>query len=101
MAKSIRVTNRPAGLIVWYGWHSWVISGFRATADPAVTNDYTVLGLYVEDVWYDRISSIWGPSNPPDTYVKVSDLPIDYKPYKEWAPEPDRDGRFLYVVPVP
>jgi hypothetical protein len=60
-----------------------------------------VIGLYVEDVWYDRISSIWGASNPPDTYVKVADLPIDYKRYREWTKEPARDGRFLFVVPQP
>jgi hypothetical protein len=104
VAKAIRITNRPAGLVVWYGWHSWVVSGFQATADPAVTDDFTVTGLYIEDVWYDRVSSIWGPSNPPDTLVKFSDLDIDYKGYHEWpmdALNQSRDGKFLFVVPVP
>ena len=101
VAKAIRLTNRPAGLVVWKGWHSWVVSGFKATADPAVTNDFSVLGLYIEDVWYPRLSSIWGYSNPPDTFVPVSDLHIDYKPYHEWTPEPARDGKFIFVVPVP
>ena len=101
VAKAIRLTNRPAGLIVWYGWHSWVVSGFKATADPALTSDYTVTGLYIEDVWYNRLSSIWGYSNPPDTFVKISDLGIDYKPYHEWTKEPARDGKFVFVVPVP
>ena len=41
-AKAIRLTGRPAGLLVWRGAHSWVMSGFRATADPAVTDDFTV-----------------------------------------------------------
>jgi len=100
VAKAIRMTNRPAGLIVWYGWHSWVVSGFKATADPALTNDFTVTGLYIEDVWYDRHSSIWGDSNPPDTFVKTSDLDIDYKPYHEWTKDPVRDGKFVFVMPV-
>jgi putative peptidoglycan lipid II flippase len=101
VAKAIRTTNRPAGLIVWYGWHSWVVSGFKATADPAATNDFTVTGLYIEDVWYNRLSSIWGYSNPPDTFVKTADLSIDYKPYHEWTKDPTRDGKFVFVVPVP
>ncbi len=101
VVKAIRATNRPAGLVVWYGWHSWVVSGFKATADPALTNDFTVTGLYIEDVWYNRLSSIWGYSNPPDTFVKTSDLDIDYKPYHEWTKDPTRDGKFLFVLPVP
>ncbi len=101
VVKAIRLTNRPAGLVVWKGWHSWVVSGFKATADPAVTNDFSVLGLYIEDVWYPRLSSIWGYSNPPDTFVPVSDLDIDYKPYREWTADPARDGKFVFVVPVP
>ena len=100
VAKAIRLTNRPAGLVVWYGWHSWVVSGFKATADPAVTDDFTVTGLYIEDVWYNRLSSIWGYSNPPDTFVKTSDLDIDYKPYHEWTKDPVRDGKFLFILPV-
>lgn len=101
VAKAIRLTNRPAGLVVWKGWHSWVVSGFKATADPAVTDNFTVLGLYIEDVWYPRLSSIWGYSNPPDTFVPVGDLKIDYKPYHEWTADPARDGKYVFVVPVP
>jgi putative peptidoglycan lipid II flippase len=101
VVKAIRLTNRPGGLVVWHGWHSWVVSGFKATADPAATNDYTVLGLYIEDVWYPRLSSIWGYSNPPDTYVPVSDLDIDYKTYHENTADPVRDGKYVFVVPVP
>ena len=100
VARAIRLTNRPGGLVVWYGWHSWVVSGFKATADPALTNDFTVTGLYIEDVWYNRLSSIWGYSNPPDTFVKTSDLSIDYKPYHEWTKDPSRDGKFVFVLPV-
>ena len=31
VATHIRDTNRPAGLLVWRGAHSWVVSGFTAT----------------------------------------------------------------------
>lgn len=101
VVRAIRQTNRPAGLIVWYGWHSWVVSGFKATADPALTSSFKVTGLYIEDVWYNRFSTIWGWSNPPDTFVPLGDLHIDYKPFHEWASYPGKDGKFVFVLPTP
>ncbi len=101
-ARQVRLTNRPAGLLVWKGVHSWVMSGFEATRDPAVTNDFTVTGVYIEDVWYPRISSIWGESNPPDTLVAVEDLPQDFMPWHLLydGPHPDKDGKYVIVIPV-
>jgi hypothetical protein len=101
VVRAIRQTGRPAGLVVWYGWHSWVVSGFKATADPAATQDFTVTGLYIEDVWYNRLSSIWGWSNPPDTFVPVGDLDIDYKPFHEWTSYPGKDGKYVFILPTP
>jgi putative peptidoglycan lipid II flippase len=105
VAKQIRVTQRPAGLIVWRGWHSWVVSGFTATADPAVTDAYSVISLRIEDVWYPRISSLWsrsrnGASRPPDSDVLVGQLPEDYLPWSQGRSYPDRDGRFVFVIPI-
>ncbi|MGA2512511.1 MAG: lipid II flippase MurJ [Candidatus Limnocylindrales bacterium] len=100
VAKQIRVTQRPAGLLVWYGWHSWVVSGFTATADPALTDSYTVLSLRIEDVWYPRISKIWGASRPPDSDVPVGQLPKDYKTWVQAKFIQGRDGYFVYVIPV-
>ena len=100
-ARAVRLTGRPAGLLVWKGAHSWVMSGFKATADPATTKDFTVTAVYIEDVWYPRHSDIWGDSNPPDTLVPVKDLPIDYKPWKRpQARYPEKDGKFVIVIPV-
>jgi putative peptidoglycan lipid II flippase len=100
VVKQIRLTMRPAGLIVWYGWHSWVVSGFVATADPLVTDDYSVTSLWIEDVWYNRLSSIWGYSSPPDTSVPFKDLPIDYKIWHQGKIYPGKEGQFVYVIPT-
>jgi hypothetical protein len=100
VVKQVRITNRPAGLIVWYGWHSWVVSGFTATADPAVTDDYSVASLMIEDVWYNRLSSIWGYSSPPDTSVPFKDLPIDYKIWHQAKIYPGKEVKFVYVIPT-
>jgi hypothetical protein len=100
-AAAIRRTGRPAGLMVWYGAHSWVMSGFTATADPASTTAFTVTAVHIEDVWYPRISSIWGASRPPDSLVPVPKLPRDFLPWKRPTGHyPDKDGRFVVVLPV-
>ena len=100
-AKALRTTGRPVGLMVWRGAHSWVMSGFTATADPALTSHYTVTAVYIEDVWFPRISNIWGASRPPDVLVPVSKLPPDFLPWKRpQARYPAKDGKYVIVIPV-
>ncbi len=100
-ARQIRATNRPAGLMVWRGAHSWVMSGFTATADPARTKSFTVTAVRIEDVWYPRLSTIWGYSRPPDSLVPVSALPRDYLPWKRPTGKyPAKDGQFVLVIPT-
>jgi putative peptidoglycan lipid II flippase len=100
VAKQIRITERPAGLLVWKGWHSWVVSGFTATADPAVTDNFTVISVYIEDVWYPRVSTLWPKSRPPDANVLVSQLSTDYVPWVQGTYYPGRDGRYVFVEPI-
>jgi hypothetical protein len=100
VAKQIRITERPGGLVVWRGWHSWVVSGFTATADPALTDKFTVLSLRIEDVWYPRVSTLWPKSRPPDADVPVADLAPDYKTWVQAKFIQGRDGYFVYVIPV-
>ena len=100
-AWQIRATNRPVGLLVWKGAHSWVMSGFKATADPALTEDFSVIAVRIEDVWYPRYSTIWGYSRPPDSLVPVSRLDEDYLPWKRrLGSYPDKNGKYVLVVPV-
>jgi hypothetical protein len=101
-ARQVRLTNRPAGLLVWRGAHSWVMSGFTATADPARTDSFVVTAVRIEDVWYPRFSTIWGYSRPPDALVPVSALAADYLPWKRPTGRyPGKDGKFVLVVPLP
>jgi hypothetical protein len=100
-ARQVRLSNRPAGLLVWRGAHSWVMSGFTATADPALTDRFTVTAVRIEDVWYPRFSTIWGYSNSPDTLVPVSALHLDYLPWKRPTGKyPGKDGKFVLVIPI-
>jgi putative peptidoglycan lipid II flippase len=99
LVKSIRLTQRPGGLIVWKGWHSWVVSGFTATADPAYSSNYKVLSLRITDVWYPRISRIWGKSRGPDADVPMNQLAKDYKPWDQAKVDPTRQGMYVFVMP--
>ncbi len=99
-AKALRLTDRPVGLVTWHGAHSWVMSGFTATADPGFSNDYQVRKVYVEDTWYPYVSTIWGASRPPDALVPVAALAEDYLPYRRpRARYPNRDGKFMLILP--
>jgi hypothetical protein len=100
-ARAMRRTNRPVGLLVWRGAHSWVMTGFRATADPARTGRFEVTHVRIVDVWYPRVSSIWGASVPPNTLVPVSRLPEDFLAWRRpLMRHPDKDRRFVIVAPV-
>ena len=100
-ARALRLTGRPVGILAWRGAHSWVMSGFRATADPALTDRFTVTAVNIEDVWYPRISSIWGASRPPDTLVAVGLLPEDILPWRRpTGSYPGKDGKYVLVLPV-
>jgi len=100
-ATAIRLTGRPVALLVWRGAHNWVMSGFRSTADPALGDGFKVTHLWIEDVWYPRISDIWGESRPPDSLVPVGRMPEDYLPWRRPTGRyPGKDGKFVLIVPV-
>lgn len=100
-ARALRVTGRPVGLVIWRGAHSWVMSGFTATADPAFSDEFRVTAVYIQDVWYPFVSTIWGASRPPDALVPVAALVEDYLPYRRpGARYPARDGKFMLVLPA-
>jgi hypothetical protein len=99
-AKAIRRTDRPVGLVTWRGAHSWVMSGFTATADPAFTRAYEVKGVNIQDTWYPYVSTIWGASRPPNALVPVAALAEDYLPYARPSSRwPKRDGKFMLILP--
>jgi hypothetical protein len=100
-AQAVRETGRPVGLVTWRGAHSWVMSGFTATADPAYSKDFMVKAVYIQDTWYPSVSTIWGASDPPDTLVPMGALKQDYLHYQRpRANYPRRDGKFMLILPV-
>ncbi len=100
-ASQMRLAGKPVGLLAWRGAHAWVMSGFEADADPLLFDDFVLSGVYIEDVWWPRVSSIWGESNPPNTLVPIEDLGIDFLKYRRpRESHPDKDGQFVLILPL-
>jgi hypothetical protein len=100
-AKAIEKTGSPVVLLAWRGAHTWVMTGFRADADPAVFSDAKIKGAYILDPWYPDVSSIWGRSDPPGTFQDEAEMIRNYLKWKR--PEgkyAERDGLYIAVVPT-
>jgi hypothetical protein len=100
-AVALTKTRAPVVLIAWRGAHTWVMTGYRANADPTVFADATVSGAYVYDPWYPRVSNIWGRSDAPGTFQDAAEMNRNFLPWKR--PEgryADRDGKFIVLVPT-
>jgi hypothetical protein len=100
-AIAIDETGAPAVLLTWRGAHTWVMTGYRADADPRIFPDAVIGGAYILDPWYPRESSIWGPSDPAGGFQDRAEMERNFLPWKR--PEgryPDRDGRFIVLIPT-
>ncbi|MEX2010764.1 MAG: hypothetical protein WEF51_00855 [Chloroflexota bacterium] len=100
-ATALSETGSPVILIAWRGAHTWVMTGFRADADPLLFPDATVSGTYILDPWFPKVSTIWGRSDGPGVFQDASEMIRNFLPWKR--PEgryPDRDGKFLILAPT-
>jgi len=100
-AKSIMKTNSPVVLLSWRGAHTWIMTGFKADADPTIFSNARISGAYILDPWYPDVSSIWGRSDSPGTFQDNAEMIRNFLPWQR--PEgryPDRDGLFITVVPT-
>lgn len=100
-ARTIQATGAPVVLLAWRGAHTWIMTGFRADADPTIFRDAHIDGAYILDPWYPWVSSIWGPSDPPGTFQDKAEMERNFLRWKR--PEgryPDRDGLFITVAPT-
>jgi hypothetical protein len=100
-AVAIKRTRAPVILLAWRGAHTWVMTGYRAKADPERFPKARITGAYIYDPWYPRVSTIWGPSDPPGAFQDEAEMERNYLRWKR--PEgsyANRDGKFLAIVPT-
>ena len=71
---NLRRTHRPVGLLVAHGNHAWVLTGFTATADPAVTSRFTVTSVRVTGPLWGLQSRTYGYDMRPDKKLTPSQL---------------------------
>jgi hypothetical protein len=81
-AMAMRETRKPVGLLMWHGRHAWVLVGFRATADPARTDDFRVTNAIVMDPLYPH-GSVWGRSPAPGEMITVAELARQFVPRRK------------------
>lgn len=96
----LRLTGLPVALAVSHGNHGWLLTGFTATADPAVTTAFRVTSVRVVGPLYG-LQSKNGYDMAPNTKLTPTQLrryftPWNYKPMKMiW------DGRYVSIQPIP
>jgi hypothetical protein len=100
-AKRMRATGKPVGLIVWgrHGGHAWVMTGFKSTADPRLTDTYSVSSVQaMGPLW--PYGTIGGKSfDPgPKEWVEYSELRNKFTENVQHN-APAWDGRWITVLP--
>ena len=98
--KRLRLTGLPVALAVSRGNHGWILTGFRATADPARTAAFEVTSVRVVGPLYG-LQSENGYDMPPNTKLTTTELRRFFTP---WRYAPKRmiwDGRYVSIQPVP
>jgi hypothetical protein len=98
---ALSATREPVLLLAWWGAHTWVMSGYRATGNLALDPRATFTGAYIVDPWYPRVSSIWGHVNPPGHFYNMAGMKRNFIAWTR--PEgryPGRDGRWVVVLPT-
>ena len=98
---NLRKTNLPVGITVSHGNHAWVLTGFTATADPAVTSRFTVTSVRVVGPLWGLQSRSYGYDMRPDTKLTPTQLKRFWTP---WHYAPIRmiwEGRYTAIRVAP
>jgi len=99
-AARLRATNLPVALAVANGGHGWILTGFSATADPAVTRRFVVTSVRIAGPLYG-LQSRNGYDMPPGTSLTTAQLRRFFTPWR-YAPKPMIwDGAFISIQPIP
>ena len=96
----LRLTNLPVALTVSHGNHGWILTGFRATADPAKTTAFAVTSVRVTGPLYG-LQSKNGYDMAPNTKLTATQLKRFFTPWKYAPRKMVWDGRYVSIQPMP
>jgi hypothetical protein len=96
----LRRSGLPVALIVDAGRHAWVLTGFTATADPALTSTFRVISLRIVGPLYGR-QSLNGYDPPPDTGLSYDTFRRYLLPYHFPFGATPWDRRYVTFQAIP
>jgi len=97
--QRMRLTNLPVAVTVSHGNHGWLLVGFRATADPAKTDRFTVTSVRVVGPLFG-LQSRGGYDMPPNTRLTLAQF---RRFFTAWHYDPKPmvwDGTYVSIQPV-
>jgi len=96
---NLRRTGLPVALTVANGGHGWILTGFEATADPLMTDDFDVTSVRVVGPLFGRQSRD-GYDRRPNTKLTPERLRRFFTPWRYAPLEMVWDGRYVSIQPV-
>jgi len=97
---NLRKTNLPVGITVARGNHAWVLTGFTATADPAVTTRFAVTSVRVVGPLWGLQNSSYGYDMRPDTKLTPRQLAGFFTPWHYAGVRMAWEGDWVSIQPV-
>jgi hypothetical protein len=99
--RNLRRTNLPVGIAVAHGNHAWVLTGFRATADPARTDRFRVTSVRVSGPLWGLQSRSYGYDMHPDKKLTRKQFKRFFTPWHYPHLRMTWEGRWVSVQPIP
>jgi hypothetical protein len=97
---NLRKTNLPIGITVARGNHAWILTGFTATADPAVTTRFTVTSVRVVGPLWGLQSTSYGYDMRPDTKLTPRQLAGFFTPWHYAGIRMAWEGDWVSIQPI-
>ena len=96
-ATAIRLTGRPAGLLVMRGRHAWVLTGFESKTDPRLDRGARIASVRVSGPLYPRPRAN-GYDPRPNTRMTVAALTARY--FRPVAAGRTMSGKYVVIIPI-
>ncbi len=99
-ARRNRLTGKPVGLLVARGGHAWVMTGFKATRDPALTGDYTLTSIRtMGPLWPMQRYRNGYFDAPPGAWFTMGTVSAFYGRYRDDMGRTPWDGKYVIISP--
>ena len=97
---SLRTTDLPVAIAVARGMHAWVLTGFRATADPATTSHFKVRSVRVVGPLWGLQSRAYGYDMKPDKRLTRDQLKRFFTAWHYPRVRMTWEGRWVSIQPA-